>query len=209
MNQTTLILKTEGMAAYGLQTFDIHRRVNHFPTRSAVLGLLGAASGITRAQHERLFQLSNALTIAVQVNKAGTKITDYHTVTHFRSPAGKVQAGTKPTYRDYWCDTEYSFAVGGPEDTINQLADSVKQPVFGLFQGRKSCPLLRPLYDQLVPEANPATALQQRGQTGQIFSDVSADHQVALLQVRDLTTAVPRKYAMRTVYVCGQPGVTA
>ena len=205
MNQTTLILKTEGMAAYGLQTFDIHRRVNHFPSRSAVLGLLGAASGIRRTQHDRLFRLSNALTIAVQVNKAGTKMTDYHTVTHFRSPAGKVQAGTKPTYREYWCDTEYSFAITGPEEDIHQLTERVKQPVFGLFQGRKSCPLLRPLYERLVSEANPATALQQRRQTGQIFSDVSAAHQVAMLQVRDLTTAVPRKYAMRTVYVCGQP----
>ena len=35
----TLILKTEGMSAYGLQTFDVHRRINHFPTRSAILGL--------------------------------------------------------------------------------------------------------------------------------------------------------------------------
>ena len=76
----TLILATEGMAAYGLQTFDVQRRVNHFPTRSAVMGLLGAAKGIQRSQHKQLFALSQELKIAVLVRQQGQKIVDYHTV---------------------------------------------------------------------------------------------------------------------------------
>ena len=111
MNTATLILKTEGMSAYGLQTFDVHRRVSHFPTRSAIIGLLGAAKGISRSQHKALFELSEQLYIAVQVNKSGEKIVDYHTVQNFRSPVGKIQPGTKPTYREYWCDSEYTFAI--------------------------------------------------------------------------------------------------
>jgi CRISPR system Cascade subunit CasD len=67
----TLILKTEGMSAYGLQTFDVHRKVNHFPTRSAIIGLLGASMGITRDRFAELYQLSNQLKIAVQVNICG------------------------------------------------------------------------------------------------------------------------------------------
>lgn len=203
MTVKTLILKTEGMSAYGLQTFDVHRRVNHFPTRSAVVGLLGAALGITRARYNELYQLSSNIEIAVQVNSCGEKMMDYHTVQNFRSPQGKIQKGTKPTYREYWCDSEHTFAVSADEELIEQLMLKVQVPEFTLFQGRKSCPLTRPLYETTLNEDNPANALKQQDGGGQIFSDVSGDNQVAMLQVRDLTTINPRKYAMRTVYVCG------
>ena len=203
----TLILKTEGMSAYGLQTFDVHRKINHFPTRSAVIGLLGAALGITRENHQQLYNLSNKLKIAVQVHNTGQKIVDYHTVQNFRSPMGKIQKGTKPTYREYWCDSEHSFAITADDETIEELRTKVKSPVFTLFQGRKSCPLTRPLFDSVVENDNPANALKQSSKLGQIFSDVSGENQIATIQVRDLTTNIPRKSAMRMVYVCASRGV--
>ena len=202
----TLILKTEGMSAYGLQTFDVHRKVNHFPTRSAILGLLGAATGITRDHHQQLFELSQQITIAVQVNQCGEKMVDYHTVQNFRSPHGKIQKGqTKPTYREYWCDSEHTFAITGPCDVIDGLTAKVQSPEFTLFQGRKSCPLTRPLFESVTTGDNPANVLGQIGAGGHILSDVSGHHQIATLQVRDLTTVSPRKYAMRMVYVCAKP----
>jgi len=206
MGMKTLILKTEGMSTYGLQTFDVHRKINYFPTRSAVIGLLGAALGITRENHQQLYALSNKLSIAVQVNNTGQKIVDYHTVQHFRSPMGKIQKGTKPTYREYWCDSEHSFAITGDEEMITLLSAKVKSPVFTLFQGRKSCPLTRPLFDSVVENNNPANALKATGRIGQIFSDVTVENQIATLQVRDLTTSSPRKMAMRLVYVCATRG---
>jgi len=206
MGMKTLILKTEGMSAYGLQTFDVHRKINPFPTRSAVIGLLGAALGITRENHEQLYALSNKLSIAVQVNNTGQKIVDYHTVQNFRSPMGKIQKGTKPTYREYWCDSEHSFAITADDKTIELLTTKVKSPVFTLFQGRKSCPLTRPLFDSVVKNDNPAKALKESGTTGQVFSDVSGENQIATVQVRDLTTNSPRKMAMRLVYVCATRG---
>ena len=203
----TLILKTEGMSAYGLQTFDVHRKINHFPTRSAIIGLLGAALGITRKNHQQLYRLSKKIKIAVQVNNTGQKIVDYHTVQSFRSPMGKIQKGTKPTYREYWCDSKYSFAITADDDTIELLRTKVKSPVFTLFQGRKSCPLTRPLFDSVVKNDNPANALKESGSLGQIFSDVSGENQIATVQVRDLTTNIPKKSAMRMVYVCASSGV--
>ena len=205
MDTSTLILKTEGMSAYGLQTFDVHRRVSHFPTRSAIMGLLGAAKGISRAQHQALFELSEQLHIAVQVNNGGEKIVDYHTVQNFRSPVGKIQTGTKPTYREYWCDSEYTFAISAEQSVISNLEQAVKSPFFTLSQGRKSCPLTRPLFETVCEVGNPANALKLLKYGGQIFSDVSGDNQVAMLQVRDQTTVNPRKFAMRTVFVCAEP----
>ncbi|KMT64538.1 type I-E CRISPR-associated protein Cas5/CasD [Catenovulum maritimum] len=200
----TLILKTEGLSAYGLQTFDVHRKVNHFPTRSAVIGLLAAALGIERTNQQQLFELSENILVAVQVNNAGEKMMDYHTVQNFRSPDGKIQKGTKPTYREYWCDSEYTFAITAPSELIQKLICAVKAPKFTLFQGRKSCPLTRPLYEDLVDIDNPAIALKSRAEKGQIFSDIQGENLVASLQVRDKLTPVFRKYAMRTVFVSGQ-----
>jgi len=200
----TLILKTEGMSAYGLQTFDVHRRVNHFPTRSATIGLLAAALGITRDQQSALYELSQSVAIAVQVNNTGEKIMDYHTVQFFRSPMGKIQKGTKPTYREYWCDSEHTFAITAESAIIDKLVTAVKGPKFTLFQGRKSCPLTRPLFETIVDENNPGNALNILGGQGQIFSDVQGDNHVASLQVRDKVTAIARKYAIRTVYVSGK-----
>ena len=198
----TLILTTEGMAAYGLQTFDVQRRVNHFPTRSAVMGLLGAAKGIQRTQHDQLFELSQELKIAVQVQQQGQKIVDYHTVQNYRSPMGKIQQGTKPTYREYWCDTKFNFAISAHKSIIEDLEEHVKTPVFTLFQGRKSCPLTRPLYNSIVEAKNPAMALMAL-EKGLVYSDVTAEHQVATTQLRDLTTHRAHEYAMRQVYICG------
>lgn len=203
----TLILKTEGMSAYGLQTFDVHRKVNHFPTRSAIMGMLGAAMGITRERFSELYELSKKLTIAVQVNRCGEKMVDYHTVQNFRSPQGKIQKGTKPTYREYWCDSKHTFAICGDDQLIEVLTQKVKVPDFGVFQGRKSCPLTRPLFATVLDCDNPANALKALGAQGQIFSDVKGDNMVAQLQVRDLITPVIRKYAMRNVYVSGQSEV--
>ena len=202
----TLILKTEGMSAYGLQTFDVNRKVNYFPTRSAIVGILSAAMGLCRDQQSKIFELSQKLKIAVQVNHAGQKITDYHTVQNFRSPQGKIQKGTKPTFREYWCDSEHTFAISSDDNTISKLVEKVNAPVFVLFQGRKSCPLTRPLFETIVNDDNPANALLDLSKQGQVFSDVEGVHQIASVQLRDLTTAQARKYAMRNVYVCAAKG---
>jgi len=169
--------------------------------------LLGAALGITRENHAQLYELSQQLKIAVQVHSTGQKMVDYHTVQNFRSPMGKIQKGTKPTYREYWCDSEHSFAITASNDIIDQLRDHVKAPKFTLFQGRKSCPLTRPLFDRVIEIDNPANALKELAGNGQIFSDVTAENQIATVQVRDLTTNIPRKSAIRTVYVCATRGV--
>lgn len=200
----TLILKTEGLSAYGLQTFDVHRRVNHFPTRSAIVGLLAAALGITRKEQQTLYELSEQIMTAVQVNQAGEKMMDYHTVQNFRSPDGKIQKGTKPTYREYWCDSEHTFAISADATLISKLEVAVKAPKFTLFQGRKCCPLTRPLFERIIDESNPAIALKKLANKGQIFSDIEGENQVARIQVRDKLTLVPRKYAMRMVYVSGE-----
>lgn len=198
----TLILKTDGMSAYGLQTFDVTRKINSFPTRSAILGILAASLGLTRDDHNKVFDLSKAVTIAVQVHSTGKKIMDYHTIQNFRSPSGKIQKSTKQSYREYCCDSEYSFAIHATDELLNNIVEAVKYPRFTLFQGRKSCPLTRPLFERVVDESNPVNALIIAGGKGQIFSDIPGPGEISTVQVRDVMTEQPRKYATRLVYVC-------
>jgi CRISPR system Cascade subunit CasD len=200
----TLILKTNGMSAYGLQTFDTNRKINSFPTRSGVVGLLGAALGIERSSHNKLFELSENIKLAVQINASGTKISDYHTVQGFRSPGSKkIQVGsTKQTYREYWCDSEYTFAITANDDVISNIVEAIKSPVYTLFQGRKSCPLTRPLFEKLLAIDNPVDAIQSLDSVGHIYSDVDNGSFISHISVRDKHTSIFRKFINRTVFMC-------
>ncbi|MDD3620337.1 MAG: type I-E CRISPR-associated protein Cas5/CasD, partial [Desulfobulbaceae bacterium] len=61
-----LILKLQGpMQAWGEHTFEGKRPSGNFPTRSALLGLLGACLGIRRNNRERLQQLADSVCFAV------------------------------------------------------------------------------------------------------------------------------------------------
>jgi len=89
-----LILKLQGpMQAWGEHSFEGTRPSGNFPTRSALLGLLGACLGIRRNEHERLQQLADSVQFAVRRDDRQTqtewgepkklpmvKMTDYHTV---------------------------------------------------------------------------------------------------------------------------------
>jgi len=65
-----LILKLHGpMQAWGEHTFEGLRPSANFPTRSALLGLLGACLGIGRNERDRLQALADSVGMAVRVNE--------------------------------------------------------------------------------------------------------------------------------------------
>lgn len=140
-----------------------------WPGRSAILGLLGAAKGIRR---DGDFSGLDALSVAVAVFEAGAPVRDYHTVQTVPSAAVKrpqsrpealrrvgKDANTTITLRDYRCGVLFGVAVAGPD--LSELAEALEQPVFGLYLGRKSCPLAAPLAPKIVSAPDAATALAQ------------------------------------------------
>lgn len=126
------------------------------PTKSGILGLLAAASGIRRDQ-----QITHllGLRLGVRTDQPGSLLRDYHTAADYRGnalPSTEVNAKglqkptspAKPTYvteRFYLQDAVFVAALAGPEPLIEGLAQALRAPRFPLALGRRSCPPAGPV----------------------------------------------------------------
>lgn len=219
-----LILKLQGpMQAWGEHSFEGTRPSGNFPTRSALLGLLGACLGIQRNEYLRLQQLANSVQFAVRKDNREVethwgeiktlpviKITDYHTVKDAREDyAGLKSHETIQTWREYLLDAEYTVAVWTVCEaavTIDELESAVRKPVFTPYLGRRSCPLAQPLFNRKLSAENAIKALQGvEPSGGVIFCDQNIDGKSDRnLRLRDVPMAgKSRQFATRTVYVHG------
>lgn len=166
------------------------------PTKSALVGLLGAALGIRRSEEERLSDLSVSYGFAAASEGRMTRIRDYHTVQSlpekkFRKYGSGCQVnrqrelsvdhddlGTILTYRDYVCDVVYSAAVWVKGESapfsLDELAEALRMPKFVPYLGRKSCVLSRPMEPQVVLALDPVSALRNAvfyGDSGRKLSE--------------------------------------
>jgi len=137
-----LILKLHGpMQAWGEHTFEGLRPSANFPTRSALLGLLGACLGIGRNERDRLQALADSVGMAVRVNERRiprnngsvqtvrmVKMTDYHTVKDAREDyTGLKSHETIQTWREYLYDADFSVAVWCRANAEVSLAELERQ----------------------------------------------------------------------------------
>lgn len=216
-----LVLKLHGpMQAWGEHTFEGLRPSANFPTRSGLLGLLGACLGIKRNDREQLHRLADSIGMAVRVDERhvprrdGTwrtvrmvKITDYHTVKDARDDyAGLKSHETIQTWREYLYDAEFTVALWTPPNATLSLADleeAVKRPRFTPYLGRRSCPVTRPLFQTHLKAANALEALKMlEPQGGTVYSEEKED--VRMKRVRDVPLIdQPRQFAGRNLYVYG------
>jgi CRISPR system Cascade subunit CasD len=167
----TLVFRLYGeMASWGEIAVGEDRHTASHPSKSAIIGLLGAALGIKRDDEEKQLQLQLGYTLAVKVFSTGHLLRDYHT-TQVPSSVGKInyrtrqdeivlgkkQLGTILSSREYRCGALALVAVRVLDDSPYSLADiktHLLQPKFHLYLGRKSCPLAAPLEPQLIQQAH-------------------------------------------------------
>lgn len=135
------------------------------PSKSAIVGLLGAALGIRRDEEERHRQLAAACGMAVRIDARGELLRDYHTA-QASSAKGKRKFFTRAdelsspelhtilSQRDYRVDACYTVAlwsrISQPPYLLRELGKALDRPCFVLYLGRKSCPLSLPVHAQLV-----------------------------------------------------------
>ncbi|CAM5293969.1 hypothetical protein STENM327S_03653 [Streptomyces tendae] len=126
------------------------------PTKSGVLGLLAAAEG--RNREASLTDLVG-LQLGVRVDQPGTLLRDYHTYSDYRgvpllsakTNAKGQQTRTTPakhtgvTRRFYLQDAVFVAALRGPKALVQSLEEAVRNPVFPLSLGRRSCPPTGPV----------------------------------------------------------------
>jgi len=128
--------------------FDRRTTLAH-PTRSGVIGLLCAASGVDRADTEGLRRLDGDLGVDVYTFAQGGRLTDFHTVGggyDSKCDAQKIcrkasggTGSTVQTWREYLEDARFGAVISGDAERINVLAAHVQNPVWGVWLGRKAC----------------------------------------------------------------------
>ncbi|MBT9100438.1 type I-E CRISPR-associated protein Cas5/CasD [Methylovulum psychrotolerans] len=156
------------MASWGEIAVGENRHTAHYPSKSALLGLLGAALGLERQDEEQQRQLQEGYAMAVESFTAGHLLRDYHTAQVpdavgkfiYRTRRdeiilGKERLGTILSSREYRTDALAVVAVRALADapfSLAEIQEKLLKPMFHLYLGRKSCPLSAPLNPQLLAD---------------------------------------------------------
>lgn len=165
-----LALRLQGpMQSWGFNSQFNRRDTALFPTKSALVGLCCAAMGLDRgSEKEKTELLSFAETklscIAIQCkqkNKVVTvkRIQDYHTVQNTRDAKGGIRNDAVLTYRQYLNDAGFIALLEGGKEFLGRVAESLKNPVWGIWLGRKACIPSVPVFAGLF--TNQAEALSK------------------------------------------------
>jgi len=216
-----LILRLDGpMQAWGTHTFEDFRPSNLFPTRSGLLGLLGACLGIDRRDQEGLEQLATSVEFTVRVDrnvlrpeaekpvpKAAVKLADYHTVIEARRANRPPKKGeTIQSWREYLFDATFTVAIGeksGRQVSLDAIAHALCRPCFTPVLGRRACPITRPLLDAgPVDAADAKSALANAlPSEGMIYAEGELDSEQPM-RIRDVPMhGRHRQFGTRQVYV--------
>ncbi|WP_159599763.1 type I-E CRISPR-associated protein Cas5/CasD [Agromyces humi] len=187
---TTLLLRFAGPAqSYASSPFTT-RPTEGVPTRSAVLGLIAAAAGITRDVDAPWL---DELDIWVRVDKPGTAVNDFHTISappaavassrtrqryigslgadrrtaDFAVPTGKGTkwsahgATTMTTHRSFLADAEFIVAITHPDPGVVDTVDhAIRNPEFMTYLGRKAFSPTFP-FRLGITQGTPETVLEQ------------------------------------------------
>jgi len=215
-----LILRLDGpMQAWGTHTFEDFRPSNLFPTRSGLLGLLGACLGIDRRDLAGLEQLAASVEFTVRVDrsalrpeldkpapKAAVKLPDFHTVLAARKVDGSANKNPVVTRREYLFDAAFTVAVGeksGASVSLETIAHALRRPYFTPVLGRRACPIARPLLDcGPVDAADAKTALANAQPTGGMIYAEGEWGSEQPMQIRDVPMhGRHRQFGTRRVYV--------
>lgn len=129
---STLLLRLAApIQSWGVASKFDTRDTAREPTKSGVIGLLAAALG--RSRTENLNDL-NELCFGVRIDQPGVLLRDYHTARQKKNVTSFV------TTRYYLADAVFLVGLEGEDDFLQTLAAALKNPVFPLYLGRRSCP---------------------------------------------------------------------
>lgn len=178
------------LASFGYLAVGERRGTGRYPTRSQLIGLIGAALGIERADEDMQARLRDSYAFAIQIFASGRVASDYHTAqmpwrgkvrfaTRRDELSDKQNLNTVLTTRDYRHDFLAGLAISAHEGapfSLQEIGVALKAPHYTLSFGRKSCPFAWPLSPQLG-EAKTAQAaladLWQREVQNQLFKQLA------------------------------------
>jgi CRISPR system Cascade subunit CasD len=166
------------MASWGDVAVGERRTTWRVPSRSAILGLCGAALGIQRDDSDAQHALAREYRAAVRVDAGGAVAEDYQTiqavaVSNVRraAPATRAELLAHPeretilSRRRYLDNSLFTAAVWATplaRWSLAQLAAALVAPTFVLYAGRKAHPLGLPMRPEVLEAETLAIAFGQR-----------------------------------------------
>lgn len=152
-NACLALLLDGPMQSWGHSSRFERRTTALHPTRSGVIGLIAAALGIDKYAPDESDKLSRLAPLRITTfnlprqrkdRRSGewpiVRLEDYHTVTGIRRASGKVDRdATVQTYRHYLLDARFGVLVEGARPILEEIAQALRDPVWGIWFGRKSC----------------------------------------------------------------------
>ncbi|MGR3316871.1 MAG: type I-E CRISPR-associated protein Cas5/CasD [Candidatus Anammoxibacter sp.] len=157
------------LQSWGYQSRFDQRTTLSYPTKSGTLGMVCAAMGIARDDNKRLHELtelSMQTYLLIRNGVPARRIKDFHTVgggykypdeKQMISPkADGSKGGTVVTNREYLMDVKFAVILGGDESLINNIGEYLRNPVWGIWCGRKSCIPTSPVFQGIYEDAKQA-----------------------------------------------------
>lgn len=124
------------------------RDTDREPSKSGVIGLVGAALGMERDDDDMLALLRRGA-LAIRVDRAGTLLRDFHTAggSKFRGREHFVHGVSYcvPTERFYLQDASFVAALEADDVLAERIAGALAAPRWPLFLGRRACPPSAPV----------------------------------------------------------------
>ncbi len=164
MSETAcLALLLDGpLQSWGFSSRFQRRTTALYPTKSGVIGLICAAMGLAKgSQQERalLPQLAKmTMTSAAIPRRRGhpwpggvedlsvRRLEDYHTVLGTRRASGAMNPDAVVSRRQYLQEACFGVILEGRSDLVGRAAEGLKDPVWGVWLGRKCCIPSQPVF---------------------------------------------------------------
>ncbi|GAA3463388.1 type I-E CRISPR-associated protein Cas5/CasD [Saccharothrix longispora] len=145
------------MQSWGTRSPGTLRDTAAEPTKSGVVGLLAAALGVHRDDHDAIADLA-ALTLAVRVDREGIPERDYHTTQNVPTTLGKGHR-TVVSERYYLADALFLVILEGHPELLQRLNHTIDSPRWPVFFGRRAFVPARPLLTRTGLTHQPALRL--------------------------------------------------
>lgn len=142
MTMATLLLRLAApLQAWGSDSKFNIRSTGREPTKSGVIGMVAAAMGIQRNDDTKLLKPLNNLKFGIRVDREGKLLKDFHMV---HEMSGKKDSHV--TERYYLSDAVFLAALeSDSREYLEDIVKALKDPVYPLFLGRRSCPPTLPI----------------------------------------------------------------
>lgn len=181
------------LAAWGEPAVGEARGTAAYPSQSAIVGLLGAALGLDRADEAGHAALRDGYGMAVALLRSGSLLRDYHTA----QVPGRAALKGRPQFtrrqemavpkqdlntilstRDYRQNAACLVALQALAPgaiALPALASALREPRFVLYLGRRACPPAAPLWPQVIDAASAHAAFTQYAQRFEAMRQAAAD----------------------------------